>query len=69
MPTERSSPPVSTGSVCAMATSASKAPLLEAVLIDVGRQTDRLLPAVDREHRGEYRNRDQDATLGCRQAK
>ena len=42
MPTERSSPPVSTGSVCAMATRASSAPLLAAVLTISALRPDRL---------------------------
>ena len=33
MPTDRSMPPVSTGSVCAIATSASSTPLFDAVLM------------------------------------
>ena len=44
MPTDRSRPPVSTGRVCAMATSASSTPLLAAVVDDVRGQPGRCLP-------------------------
>ena len=63
MPTERSSPRVSTGMVCAMATSASSTPLLAAVVATAGVEARLVIADVDGEHHGEEADRHQRAEI------